>query len=298
VFFGVDTNAPNNWVLPPVTVAFSPFAGGASGYPSRIENFDITEKLRIIEANRASELYLHVDRLLRASLPKFVIPYAGYFTELGRDDDVRKINRKNSVHDFQKYVESHPCKSIVINPLVSPAFKLHGESLLCSHAEKQEAYQVDDAYVEKEIKSYTANIPTLTRALVEQIGASFLESSFYDDLLVLLLPGDSAFYPLLGGGVLINFSSGGDRGSHWFEINDAEFFNDREIVKSIRSSMQLEQVRIEILRVRGDALLGTLVRGLPLEDLSIGFQIKMFRDPNVYNFRFWDFFTNKKNIVL
>ena len=43
-------------------------------------------------------------------------------------------------------------------------------------------------------------------------------------------------------------------------------------------------------------MVGAFRRGLPLEDLSIGFQLKMFRVPNVYNFRFWNHFTNNEFI--
>ena len=49
---------------------------------------------------------------------------------------------------------------------------------------------------------------------------------------------------------------------------------------------------IEVLRIREDSMVGSFNRGLPLEDLSIGFQISMFRIPNIYNFKFWDYFTN------
>jgi hypothetical protein len=53
-----------------------------------------------------------------------------------------------------------------------------------------------------------------------------------------------------------------------------------------------------LLKVRASSLVGAFNRGLPLEDLSIGFQIKMFRAPNVYNFKFWNHFTNKELVQL
>ena len=53
---------------------------------------------------------------------------------------------------------------------------------------------------------------------------------------------------------------------------------------------------IEVLRVRSDSLRGFDNKGLPLEELSIGFQVRMYLYPNVYNFRFWDYFTNVRNV--
>lgn len=46
VFLGVDANMPNRWILPKVDVLFTPFASGASGFPSRIDNFELAKKLK------------------------------------------------------------------------------------------------------------------------------------------------------------------------------------------------------------------------------------------------------------
>ncbi|MBV1933580.1 MAG: hypothetical protein KUG59_02740, partial [Parvibaculaceae bacterium] len=46
------------------------------------------------------------------------------------------------------------------------------------------------------------------------------------------------------------------------------------------------------LKIREEAFFATLRDGLPWEDLSIGFQMRVVRDPNVYNSDFWFHFTN------
>ena len=46
-------------------------------------------------------------------------------------------------------------------------------------------------------------------------------------------------------------------------------------------------------KIRKESFLNTLYNKLPWEDLLIGFQCKVLRNPNVYNVYFWNHFTNK-----
>ena len=47
-----------------------------------------------------------------------------------------------------------------------------------------------------------------------------------------------------------------------------------------------------VLKVRKESFLNTIYNKLPWEDLSIGFQCKILRNPNLYNVNFWHHFTN------
>jgi len=46
------------------------------------------------------------------------------------------------------------------------------------------------------------------------------------------------------------------------------------------------------IKVRQDSFLWVIFNQMPWEDLSIGFQCKIDRVPNVYNVDFWHHFTN------
>ena len=116
---------PNKLVLPKVDLLFTAFAGGASGFPSRIENLTESKKIEITEANRLSVLYTHVKNLVTATKPNYVVPYAGYFTEISRDIEVKKINRKNSPEELVSYVESEFNGIKAINPLTSSHLNLY-----------------------------------------------------------------------------------------------------------------------------------------------------------------------------
>ena len=60
--------------------------------------------------------------------------------------------------------------------------------------------------------------------------------------------------------------------------------------------------RILYLKCRKESFLNTVYNKEPWEDLSIGFQCKVMRFPNIYNAKFWYHFTNKyitkKNVRL
>ncbi|MFM2392583.1 MAG: hypothetical protein RLZZ546_560, partial [Bacteroidota bacterium] len=289
IFFGVDTNMPNKWVLPKVDMLFTPFAGGASGFPSRVENFDLQKKIEITNANRNSVLSNHVKKLVTATMPKFVIPYAGFFTEVNRDLDVKRINIKNSPDDLIKFVE-HTFPGVVgVNPIETSRFNLFGKHLDKFEQYESPLYFLDDEYVKEEIMKFSSGSEGFNSKKLLILGENFLKTSFFDDLTIVIIPSNDDFSNFEDKALVVNFSQD-DRGA---SIIDIDKKLDREIINMLRKQTKNN---IELLRVRQGSLQGVFEQGLPLEDLSIGFQIKMLRDPNVYNFKFWDFFTNRNFI--
>ena len=57
-------------------------------------------------------------------------------------------------------------------------------------------------------------------------------------------------------------------------------------------SYEDETCSVMVVRVREVALTRVIREMLPWEDLSIGFQIRIKRNPNVYEAKFWYHFTN------
>ena len=47
------------------------------------------------------------------------------------------------------------------------------------------------------------------------------------------------------------------------------------------------------MRVRSDVFRHVLRFGLPWEEISIGFQARFYREPDIYNFDFWEHFQDK-----
>ena len=116
------------------------------------------------------------------------------------------------------------------------------------------------------------------------LGKAFICSNFIDSLTVLILPVDNDFNISSVYGLKLDFS-GENRGYELIEYKEG-------LIAEVANEYPQNPNNIEILRIRQDSLRGVIYNGYPLEDLSIGFQTKMFRNPNVYNFKFWDHFTN------
>jgi CMP-N-acetylneuraminate monooxygenase len=290
VFLGVDTNMPNRWILPKVDVLFTPFAGGASGFPVRVENFNLERKIEIINANRSSVLNNHVAKLVGATMPGYVIPYAGYFTEIGRDNDVKVVNIKNSPQDLISYVEEKFPNTKGINPIDNPCFRLGVDGLKCEEIMEAPAYFVDEDYISSVISDGLKGRSELTSEELLLIGKKFLSSTFSDNLTVVLIPANDSITKDIGFALKIDFSPQ-HRNAEVIYINGE---TDSDLISSVNVNLN----NLEILRVRAESLALVVRDGLPLEDLSIGFQIKMYRDPNIYNFKFWDHFTNKEFISI
>lgn len=290
IFLGVDTNMPNKWILPQVDLLFTPFAGGASGFPSRIENFSITKKIEIIQSNRLSILHNHVKKLVTSTKPKYVVPYAGYFTEASHDSEVKQINRKNSPDELVAYVEEEFDGIKGVNPLTSSQLSLYKNEFTVGVKNELPSYFVDEEYVEDEIINFAGLNWKITDTYLEGLGKNFLSSNFYDNLTVVFLPSSNDIKSLVSKGLAIDFSTA----FRSYQLIECENNND-EIIQKLNNP---NNNNIELLKVRASSLVGALNNGLPLEDLSIGFQVKMFRVPNVYNFKFWNHFTNNEFIQL
>jgi CMP-N-acetylneuraminate monooxygenase len=284
LFFGVDTNMPNNWILPKVDLLFTPFAGGASGFPSRIANFTIERKAEIIKANRTSIMTNHVNKLVKATRPSYVVPYAGYFTEAPRDREVKDINLKNSAADLVDFVESTFSGIQGINPLDTPALTLFNGKISIRDVYETPSYFLDDAYIAEDLSRFTAGVPRIDIGVLEALGQNLISSSFVDNLTVIIVPTDDGFKPIFLQALVVDFSDK-NRGCRLVNIQGQTNYN---LIKLLPTTTN----NTEILSIRADILASAISRGLPLEDLSIGFQVLMYRQPNVYNFKFWDHFTN------
>ena len=53
-----------------------------------------------------------------------------------------------------------------------------------------------------------------------------------------------------------------------------------------------ENLKFLNLKIRSESFMHVIYNKLPWEDLTIGFQCKVLRIPNIYNVKFWDHFTN------
>ena len=267
----VDANMINFDRLPKVNFYGSSFAGGASGYPLMFDNYKVEEQIKISLKDKnflKKKLY---DRLKIMS-PDYFMPYAGFFSEkLKRDKKILKYNKKNSIDDYLKFCELN--KIEVLNVLKNDVYKFSGTKLI--NKENTDIEVAKDLRPEKYLEYYKKEFGKIDENYIREY---FLKSKFKDNLLLYIcLTNDS--FKSLNKNYLINFSK-----------NKISFSKISKFTKSfLKKDPNLKKL---VLKVRKESFLNTIYNKLPWEDLSIGFQCKVLRNPNLYNVNFWHHFTN------
>ena len=267
----VDANMINFDRLPKVNFYGSSFASGASGYPLMFDNYKLQEQIRISDKNKNFIKKKLFDSLKRMS-PNYFMPYAGFFAEiLKRDKKIFKYNKKNSIDDYLKFCELNRIE--VLNVLKNDVYKFNGTKLI--NKKNIHIKLTKDLKPEKYLEYYKKEFEKIDENYLKK---NFLKSNFRDNLLLYICLTDDDF-GLLNQNYLIDFSK-----------NEIKFNKISKFKKSfLKKETNLNKL---VLKVRKESFLNTVYNKLPWEDLSIGFQCKILRNPNVYNVNFWHHFTN------
>lgn len=274
--FDVDSNIINFNKLPNVNLYASSFAGGASGYPLMFDNYSIKERKQIIKKD-LSFSKLQKFQMIKKINPNYFLPYAGFFEEkLERDKRVKKLNKKNQIEDYKKVCKTNKTK--LLNVLENDEYLFQGINLIQSAKNKKKYFK--DLPPTKYLKFFKKNYDKID---INYIKKYFEKSKFYDNLILYIsLTND-------------DFSKS--------EFNFSVNFSTKQIKFQIVDKINLKDSnknRVLYLKCRKESFLNTIYNKAPWEDLSIGFQCKILRFPNMYNLKFWYHFTNeytsKKNI--
>jgi CMP-N-acetylneuraminate monooxygenase len=277
ILLSVDSNYLNSLILPnDIDLLATSFASGASGFPLCFQNYNDSEKSKIILRNKRAALSA-VLKLVEAVNPKYYLPYAGFFSEkLLRDNGIKERNFKNSPDDAIQIVTMN--RNIIgINPMNNDKmeFDLKNKSLKLSNLKKNLLYDYSQNhftdYLSQFKKSYIIDEKTISEY--------FLKSNYQDDLLLFLVTTNDDFIPN-NHGYLIDFSD--KIQFKKFEISKLEIqYNESSDFSKI------------FIYVREEVLGQLIINKQPWEDASIGFQMRIKRFPNVYNSKFWYHFTNQ-----
>lgn len=275
----VDSNYIDFWRLPQnITLLCSSFAGGASSFPLSFDNYSEDEKKRIIVRNR-NAIKATNALVLDRTTPTYFMPYAGFFTEdAARDSYIKNHNIKNSVRDYAPLAASRGASLIDVQD--QDQFSFTGPRLVSSQKKAKSflSQNSTDSYI-KEAKT------TYSLGSDHEISCYFEQSGFQGNLLVLISLCDDAF-EITSKQFSVDFREAQNTNVQFFEplhqsLPPLSSFRDAGTTTNILH-----------LKIREEAFITTLREGLPWEDLSIGFQIRVERDPNVYNSDFWFHFTN------
>lgn len=262
----VDSNFLDFWRFPErIDLLASSFAGGASGFPLCFDTVTAERKKQIINRNRRS-LYTTNKMVLQRTKPKAFLPYAGFFQEAAkRDLYIQENNKKNTIDDY-----SLLCKSLdidLIDVTKTPHISVSQSSISAQNCPLE--------LMDREVPEFYISREEHENELSGKELFEYFEScNFCADLdLLLLLVDDNFEKPAAS--IFISF-----------HVNDSTKISDEKGFERRRDVNFLE------IKVRSGEFSKVIQRGLPWEDLLIGFQCRIYRDPDIFNSNFWHHFTN------
>jgi CMP-N-acetylneuraminate monooxygenase len=267
----VDSNFIDFYRFPDkIDVLASSFASGASGFPLCFEDYTEKEKKIIIERNKKVIVFTN-EKVIGLSKTKYFIPYAGFFTEdITRDRYIKENNLKNNINDYSKVCKKFDVQLLNVEEYDTYIFR--GNTLL--KKEKNNILKIK----EKSNNWYIKKVKTLYKnTSKKEIEQYFKKSNFFYNLALQLdLTNDD--FTKIKNSFLINF----------YKNKPAEI-----AVYNKKNKLNIDRdCNFKNIKVRCHEFLKVIRQGLPWEDLSIGFQCRINRKPNVYNSDFWYHFTN------
>tara|TARA_B110001450_G_C17654936_1_gene494776 strand:- start:1030 stop:2664 length:1635 start_codon:yes stop_codon:yes gene_type:complete len=269
----VDSNNLNFLKFPEnISLFCSSFAGGASGYPLCFDTIDEKKKPEIIARNLSAEKST-VKGHIKICNARYYLPYAGFFSERApRDADIKLLNQKNKASDYVLSLKSS--EVLVLDPTKNDSFLFGGNEL-----QKIKKLERHDDFSEDPTTFYKTEFSgiEISNNFIEEF---FKNSKFQDDLKVYFeLTNDD--FSKTNRYILVDFSQG-------ISVTFEKF--DWDLIKNLY--VQGSRLRHLRIKVRQDSMCWVLQNNLPFEDLSIGFQCRLDRVPDIYNIKFWDHFTS------
>jgi len=281
ILLAADSRALNHFVLPhDVDVVFDSFAGGASGYPLCFENYDLEER-RVISRRHADAVRHHVERVVETTRPRAFVPYAGYFRVARAEDSlIGDHNVSNSVEEIAETVAAVAPETRFIDPRHDDRIRIAADrSITVDRVDAPALYTVGPDYVAPYVRALEEEAAGFH---ADELVGYFEHSEFQDDLILYVLPTDQSFVPQ-GEGVRVDFS--GPKPVVELRAPDA-------LQAEYQSAEPGPLRRLEI-RARREPLAHVVREQLAWEELSIGFQCRVHRKPDLYNAHFWFHFTNR-----
>jgi len=259
----VDSHNLNNGELPNVDVLMGSFASGSSGYPVCWENYSLDQKnIKIFQ--KRNFIKKKIIKSIVLTKPKVFVPFAGYFGELHPDDnEIYDINKKNTPTDIKKEIVKNFPKVKVWCPQPNQYFDFSNKSLNSNTQKDSQSYdfeKYDKLYFNNPFYDYFDSLEAIQK---------YFEWAEYENETLKLH--------------VIEFDQS-------FQENIREFFvNFKTGDVQDRMSLTTDDHFLRI-KVKSHIFRYVLAFGFGWEEISIGFQARFYRNPDIYNRGFWDHF--------
>ncbi|KAL2102547.1 hypothetical protein ACEWY4_001715 [Coilia grayii] len=274
----VDCTRPNGGRLPTgVDLMMSDFAGGASGFPMTFSGGKYTEswKADFIRTDRRKLLH-YKAQLVQSLQPRVYCPFAGYFVEAHPSDKyIKETNIKNNPEDLNALIRTKSPGIITWTPKPGAVLDL---ALALKRPTPGTAITdpPEGTKIYKDSWEFDLYVRQLNSAIEDDIFKHKSWIPFYYswagfkdyNLIIRVIESDDDFQPIPGGyDYLVDF----------LNLSFPSKRPDRE------HSYEEVKAQIGVMRY-------VVRKGLLWDDLYIGFQTRLSRDPDVYHHRFWNHF--------
>uniref|UniRef100_A0A670IC76 Cytidine monophosphate-N-acetylneuraminic acid hydroxylase n=1 Tax=Podarcis muralis TaxID=64176 RepID=A0A670IC76_PODMU len=277
----VDCTRPNGGTLPEkVDFMMSDFAGGASGFPMVYSGGNFTEekKAQFIKIER-KKLLNYKAQLVTDLKPKIYCPFAGYFVEAHPSDSyIKETNLKNDPEELNRLIKKKSEEVSTWTP--KPGATLDLARMLRDPTDSLRIVDPPEwTKIFKDSWDFKPYLHTLGAAVDDDI---FLYPSWVKEyylwagfkgynLVIRVIETDDDFSPLPGG------------------YNYLVDFLDLTFPMKIPN----RDCPFEEIKARVSVMRHTVKHGLLWDDLYIGFQTRLQRDPDIYHHQFWNHFQIK-----
>ncbi|KAM4706366.1 cytidine monophosphate-N-acetylneuraminic acid hydroxylase [Rhinophrynus dorsalis] len=276
----VDCTRPNGGKLPAnVALMMSDFAGGASGFPMTFSGGKFTEewKAQFIKTER-KKLLNYKAQLVKDLNPRIYCPFAGYFVEAHPSDKyIQETNLKNDAAELNKLISK---TSDVITWTPKPGAILDLGRLLKDPSDRSGIIDPPagtkifkdswdfDTYLNSMSSSFDDDIfhyPSWIKEYFKWAGFKGY------NLVIRMIETDDNFAPIPKGyNYLVDFL-------------DLSFPTERPS----------REHPYEEISSRATVMRHVVKQGLLWDDLYIGFQTRLQRNPDIYHHQFWNHFQIK-----
>uniref|UniRef100_H2ZVX4 Cytidine monophosphate-N-acetylneuraminic acid hydroxylase n=1 Tax=Latimeria chalumnae TaxID=7897 RepID=H2ZVX4_LATCH len=270
----VDCTRPNGGILPRnVDLMMSDFAGGASGFPMTFSGGKFTEdwKAQFVKTER-KKLLNYKAQLVKDLSPKVYCPFAGYFVEAHPSDKyIRETNLKNDPDELNTLIRKS--KSDITTWTPKPGAVLDLARVLQDPSDSKATTDAPaGSKIYKDSWDFQSYLSVINASIDDEI---FLHSLWIKEyytwagfkgynLVIRMIETDDDFNPLPNGyDYLVNFL-------------DLSFPKERP---QYEHSYEEIKNRVGVMR-------HVVKCGLLWDDLYIGFQNRIKRDPDVYHHQF------------
>jgi CMP-N-acetylneuraminate monooxygenase len=261
----VDCSDLNGGVWPEgVELLMSSFSRGASGFPVCWGELMDRQSIDAWVKKDAAHVVRRVCDSVLGCRPRAFLPIASYFVEAHpADAELRAVNHKTSAREVCAAIGRVSPETRTIEPRPGDCIDLHDLSVTRGPDPGAPRWCFEEHLAAVED---CRRFAPLERA--EGVLEYFRWSGYRGDLILHLIETDDDFEP---------------RGQSWLiDLSGPRLLTARPA----------EPHRYLRLRVRGDVFRHTLRHGLGWDEISIGFNARMYREPNAYNRDFWSHFQN------